>query len=67
MSSNVGSFDRFIRLLLAGALFYAGLFLYSNTTLGWVLVGTGGLMVFSALVGFCGIYRLLGISTKQVS
>jgi hypothetical protein len=67
MSSNIGSFDRFIRLLLAGALFYAGLFLYSSTTLGWVLVGAGGLMVFSALVGFCGLYRLLGISTKQVN
>lgn len=67
MSSNVGSFDRFIRLLLAGVLFYAGLFLYSSTTLGWILVGAGGLMVFTGLVGFCGLYRLLGISTKQVS
>jgi hypothetical protein len=67
MLSNVGYFDRFIRLLLASTLFYAGLFLYSSTVLGWALVGAGGLMVFSALFGFCGIYRLLGISTKQLN
>ena len=67
MSSNTGLFDRFIRLLLAGAFFYLGLFLYSSTPIGWAFVGVGGLMVFTALVGFCGLYRLLGISTKPVS
>jgi membrane protease YdiL (CAAX protease family) len=65
MKINVGSLDRFIRLLLASVLFYLGLFLYSGSTLGIGLVVAGGILLITALVGFCGFYRLLGIHTNQ--
>ncbi|MGB8699079.1 MAG: DUF2892 domain-containing protein [Thermosynechococcaceae cyanobacterium] len=65
MKTNVGSLDRLIRLLLASVLFYLGLFLYSGSALGIGLVIAGGILLITALVGFCGLYRLLGIHTSQ--
>jgi len=67
MKTNVGSLDRLIRLLLASVLFYLGLFLYNNSTLGVGLVVIGGVLLITALIGFCGLYRLLGIHTGQTN
>jgi amino acid transporter len=67
MKTNLGSVDRLIRLLLASALFYLGLFLYSGSALGIGLVVAGGILLVTALVGFCGLYRLLGIHTSQTN
>ncbi len=65
MEMNVGSVDRLIRLLLASGLFYLGLFLYNGSALGIGLVVAGGVLLATALFGFCGLYRLLGIHTNQ--
>lgn len=65
MKTNVGSIDRLIRLLLASVLFYSGLFFYSGSALGIGLVVVGSILLITALVGFCGLYRLLGIHTNQ--
>lgn len=65
METNVGWLDRLLRLLVASVLFYLGLFLYSGSPLGMGLVVAGGVLLLTALVGFCGLYRLLGIHTNQ--
>lgn len=65
MATNVGWLDRLLRLLVASVLFYLGLFLYSGSPLGMGLVVAGGILLLTALVGFCGLYRLLGIHTNQ--
>ncbi|MGM3306047.1 YgaP family membrane protein [Anabaena sp. WFMT] len=67
MKTNVGSLDRLIRLLLASALFYIGIFPYGSTGLGMILVFAGSVLLVTALVGFCGIYSLLGIRTSQIN
>lgn len=64
MASNIGSIDRLIRLILASASLYVGLFFYAGTGLGLGFTTGGGLLLFSATFGFCGMYKLLGISTK---
>ena len=64
IKTNVSCLDRLIRLLLASVLFYLGLFLYSGTGLGIGLVVAGGVLLVTALVGFCGFYSLLGIRTS---
>jgi hypothetical protein len=66
MQTNVGLFDRLVRLLLASVLFYLGFFLYSGSALGIGLVVAGGVLLVTALVGFCGLYSLLGLRTSQV-
>lgn len=67
MKTNVGSIDRLIRLLLASVLFYSGLFLYNGSTLGIGLIVVGSVLLVTALVGFCGLYRLLGIHTNPTN
>lgn len=66
METNVGLLDRLIRFVLASVLFYLGLFPYSGTALGIGLIVVGGVLLVTGLVGFCGLYRLLGIRTNQV-
>lgn len=63
MVNNVGSLDRILRFLLAVFLLYWGLSVYQGTALGIGLDLASALLVISALFGFCGIYRLLGINT----
>ncbi|MBE9176471.1 DUF2892 domain-containing protein [Synechocystis salina LEGE 06155] len=65
MKINLGVIDRLIRLSLASVLFYLGLSLYGGTALGIGLVVVGSILLVTSLVGFCGLYRLLGIHTNQ--
>ena len=65
MKINVGNLDRGIRLLLASVFFYLGLFLYGGSALGISLVVAGGVLLATGLVGFCGLYSLLGLHTNQ--
>ena len=65
MNRNVGTVDRVVRALLGvGALALAG-------TLGWsstgaiVLLVLAGILLVTAALGFCPLYRLLGISTYR--
>ena len=65
MFNNVGTIDRLIRLVLAGALFYFGLLVYGGSTLGIGLILAGAVMAISSLAGSCLLYGLLGINTRK--
>lgn len=65
MKMNVGSIDRLLRLFVASVLFYLGLVLYGGTGLGLGFTVAGTILLLTAVVGFCGLYRLLGIHTNQ--
>lgn len=65
MKTNVGAVDRAVRLVLAAVLLYLGLVLYSGSTLGIGLVVAGAVLLVTGLVGFCGLYSLLGLRTNQ--
>jgi hypothetical protein len=65
MNTNVGSFDRVIRFLLAAVLFSLSLMVYSGSWVGTLLLVAGAVMLATALFGFCGLYNLLGINTQQ--
>lgn len=65
MKTNVGSLDRLIRLLLSSVLIYLGLFLFNGSALGIGLAIAGSVLLATALIGFCGLYKLLGIHTSQ--
>jgi len=67
MQTNLGLLDRLIRVLLASVLLYLGLFLDNGSALGIGLLIAGSILFVTALVGFCGLYRLLGIHTSQTN
>jgi membrane protein implicated in regulation of membrane protease activity len=62
MSLNEGSVDRIARVVL-GLLLLALVFVGPKTWLGWL----GLIPLVTGLVGFCPIYRLLGIGTIRHS
>jgi hypothetical protein len=64
MKKNVGTTDKWIRWIAAAGLL--GLYfspLASNWAYSWVLLIAAGAALATGLVGFCGLYTLLGIST----
>ncbi len=65
MKMNLGSVDRLIRLVLASVLLYLGLYSYGGTAFGITLIVVSSVLLVTALVGFCGLYKLLGIHTSQ--
>ena len=58
MKINVGMTDRIIRLV-AGAFILSLVFWGPKTAWGWL----GLLPLLTGLVGYCGLYSLLGINT----
>lgn len=69
MSGNVGSIDRFLRLLIGAALIVAPLIgfmgLGANAIVVYAMITIGGILLLTALFGVCPIYRLLGIGTNS--
>lgn len=63
MTTNVGTFDRVLRIALAIAL---SVLYFTGTvqgTVGVVLLILGGMLLLTAVVGTCGLFSLFGIST----
>jgi len=63
MTTNVGMFDRIVRIVLA--LLFSVLYFTGTVpgTAGIVLLVLGSMLLITALVGTCGLYSLLGVST----
>ncbi len=66
MTKNESSVDRIIRLVIAIAAFGGAFAIGLGSALGWVLVVVGAIMLVTAAVGFCPLYRVFGISTCKV-
>jgi energy-coupling factor transporter transmembrane protein EcfT len=62
MVKNVGTVDKIVRVIV-GILALVGVFLVSGTVLKVILGIVAILMFFTAITGYCGLYRVLGIST----
>jgi hypothetical protein len=59
MTLNQHNYDRIVRVILAIALF-AG----TAITGIWLLAVVGAILLVTAVVGFCPIYAIFGMSTK---
>ena len=67
MTSNVGTIDRLIRILLGAALFlcpfvtdYA---LWDNSFFKYAAMAVGIILIATSAMKFCPLYRLVGMST----
>ena len=64
MKRNMGTIDRFVRAFVVAPAAIAW-----AATVGWsgvwavVALAAAGVMLFTALVGFCPLYAMLGIDT----
>ncbi|MBL7763837.1 MAG: DUF2892 domain-containing protein [Chitinophagaceae bacterium] len=63
MKKNMGTADRFIRIILAIVFFYL---YYTNVVtgvFGIVLLVIGGIFLLTSIIGSCPLYSLIGIKT----
>ena len=58
---NVGKLDRGARTVLGLALF-AGFFLNTDSSLGWLYLVGGIIAMITATAGSCAVYSVLGVS-----
>jgi len=70
-SANVGSTDRIIRIIIGLALialpFLLKMPLWDNPAVKWASGIVGLVLMATAMVRFCPLYRIIGASTCKVS
>jgi len=64
LKQNEGKTDRMIRLVLGVVLLGVGYFVFSGT-IQTILVVLGLVSLITGAIGFCGLYKVLGISTIE--
>lgn len=67
MTTNEGTIDRVIRAVLGIAALLGSLTLGLGTVGGIVLVVVAAVLLVTAAVGFCPLYRVLGLNTCPVN
>lgn len=65
MNSNVSNVDRIVRVVIALAFFAAGVFAPLGVILQVGAFVLGVVALGTAAIGFCPLYRILGISTRR--
>lgn len=69
MIANVGNPDRLLRLVLGAVLialpFVAAVPLLQEPVVRWGMMLVGAILVLTAAVGFCPLYRLIGFATRR--
>ncbi len=67
MTTNESSIDRIIRVVIAIAAFVAAFAIGLGSVGGILLAVVGVVMLATAAIGFCPLYRLFGISTSKAT
>lgn len=70
MRFNVGTPDRIARIVIGAVLvllpFFSGLALFANPLWLWASVAVGAVLILTAILRFCPLYAILGVSTCKV-
>jgi hypothetical protein len=66
MKKNVGTGDRFLRVMIGVIALILGLSGMLEGTMKWIVLGIGTVMVFTASIQFCLLYTILGVNTCKV-
>jgi len=66
VQTNENTADRVIRVVIAVAAVVGGLAVGAGSVLGLVLFLVAVIMLVTAAIGFCPLYRIFGLSTRKV-
>lgn len=66
MSRNESGLDRIIRVVIAIAAVAGAAAVGFGSVGAWILLVVAGIMLVTAVTGFCPLYRVFGISTCKV-
>lgn len=66
MEKNEGTVDRVIRVLLGFILIYTGAIQMGlSGALAYIVVLIGLILLISGIIGYCGLYTVIGINTLK--
>lgn len=65
MRTNESTVDRVIRVALAAVAVVVALLVGAGTALGIILFVVAAILLITAAVGFCPLYRILGLRTNR--
>lgn len=65
MVKNVGSPDKIARYVIAVVAVIVALMVGAGSVLGIILFVVAAVMVVTALLGFCPIWRIIGVNTNK--
>ncbi len=63
MKTNVGNIERIIRGLAGAGLLAFGIVGGLEAMMGYIAMGAGAVLLFTAVTGFCPPYAIFGINT----
>lgn len=66
MEKNVGKIDKIVRIVFALVIAYLDYTEAITGTTSWVLSIVALVLVVTAFIGFCPLYKALGINTNKV-
>ena len=66
MIKNMGSADKLIRVIIAGAIGVLYYLEYITGTFALVLMAVAIILLITSLINFCPLYKLLGTNTCKV-
>lgn len=67
MTKNMGNTDRIIRIVLAAAAAVLAFVVGAGSVGGILLLVVALVLLVTAIVGFCPLYRLFNLSTKSAA
>lgn len=63
MSTNIGTVDRVIRAIAGALAMVVAIVVGVGSVAGVLALVVGGILLVTAAVGFCPLYRVLGLNT----
>ena len=66
MNANVGNADKLIRVVLAAVAAVVAFATGASSALGIVLLVVAAVLLVTSAVGFCPLYRVLGMNTCNI-
>ena len=66
MNANVGNADKLIRVVLAAVAAVVAFATGASSALGIVLLVVAAVLLITSAVGFCPLYRVLGMNTCKI-
>lgn len=67
MKSNIGLFDRIVRIVVAAIIATLGYLNIVTGVVGIVLLAIAAILLLTTIIGFCPLYGALGINTNHSS
>jgi hypothetical protein len=67
MEKNTNGVDRIVRVIIAIVAVVGAAAVGFGSVGAWILLVVAGIMLVTAAVGFCPLYRIFGISTRRAS